>query len=154
VHPLDPLRSAAGAWRATYQLRDPGHALSVDSESRATVVPIVGERFVRIDYSWGDRGRPQEGSLLVGCQAASGLLTVAWIDTWHNGDWIMMSTGRAEPEGALNGRGGYAAPPGPDWGWQTEIRASVDRLQVVMFNVDPDGREELAVNADYRKAPE
>lgn len=89
MHALDPLCSAAGTWRATYQLRDPANNLSSDSESRATVTPILGGRF--------------------------------------------------------------SAPPGPDWGWRTEIRATAARLQIVMFNVDPDSRETLAVTADYAR---
>ena len=149
MHALNPLRAAAGPWRAVYQLRDPAHALSSDSESRATVAPILGGRFVRIDYTWSDKGKPQEGSLLAGYEVATGLVTVAWIDSWHNRDRIMGCTGRVEPDGSLNVRGSYSAPPGPDWGWRTEIRASASRLHIVMFNVDPNGREELAVNADY-----
>lgn len=148
---LDPLRAAAGTWQATYQLRDPENDLSSDSASRATVAPILGGRFVRIDYTWSDKERPQAGSLLVGWEAATGVVTVAWIDTWHNSDRIMVCTGRVEPDGSLNVRGSYAAPPGPDWGWRTEIRVSANRLHLVMFNVDPNGREELAVNADYAR---
>lgn len=149
MHPLDPLRAAAGAWRATYQLRDPEHHLSADSESRAIVTPVLGGRFIRIDYTWSDKGKPQEGSLLAGYEAITGIVTVAWIDSWHNSDRIMVCTGRAEPDGALNVLGSYGAPPGPDWGWRTQVHAGADRLHIVMFNVHPDGREELAVNADY-----
>jgi hypothetical protein len=151
MHALDPLCSAAGTWRATYQLRDPANNLSSDSESRATVTPILGGRFVRIDYTWSDKGKPQEGSLLAGYEAITGIVTVAWIDSWHNSDRIMVCTGRVEPDGSLNVRGSYSAPPGPDWGWRTEIRATAARLQIVMFNVDPDSRETLAVTADYAR---
>jgi hypothetical protein len=54
MHPLNDLRSAAGTWRATYQLRDPANTLSSDSESRATVTPILGGRedlAVNADYA-------------------------------------------------------------------------------------------------------
>ena len=34
--------------------------------STATVTPVLGGRFIRVDYTWGYQGRPQEGSLLVG----------------------------------------------------------------------------------------
>jgi hypothetical protein len=46
--------------------------------------------------------------------------------------------------------GSYAAPPGPDWGWRIEIAAEQCKaLRLVMFNIWPDGKEELAVEAAY-----
>lgn len=45
-----------------------------------------------------------------------------------------------------------AAPPGPDWGWRTRLSAAPGTLSMVMFNVTPDGHEELAVDAQYRPA--
>jgi len=45
-------------------------------------------------------------------------------------------------------RGSYAAPPGPDWGWRTVIEIpDDDSFRMVMYNVSPEGKEELAVNA-------
>jgi hypothetical protein len=142
---------APGTWRATYALRDPGNTLSCDSESEATVTPVLGGRFVRLDYTWSFKGAPQEGSLLVGVEQASGVATVAWIDSFHNGDRLMPCTGRAEA-GVVDVRGTYAAPPGPDWGWRTRLSATPGTLSMVMFNITPDGHEELAVDAQYRRA--
>ena len=81
-----------GAWRATYSLRgDP--SFDGDSPSDAVVTPLLGGRFVRIDYTWSDRGKPQAGEMLIGFESAPGLVTVVWIDSWHNGVRMLISTG-------------------------------------------------------------
>jgi hypothetical protein len=44
--------------------------------------------------------------------------------------------------GAVLVRGSYGVPPGPDWGWT---------IRVVMHNIWPNGREDLAVEATYTR---
>jgi hypothetical protein len=44
---LDRLSALAGDWRATYQLRGDA-SFETDSATSATVVPMLGGRFVRI----------------------------------------------------------------------------------------------------------
>lgn len=149
---LAPFIRAAGRWHATYKLRDPATSLSCDSESRATVTPMLAGRFVRLDYTWAYEGQSQDGSLLVGHEPATGVVTLAWIDSFHNSDRMMICTGTVDTDGTLNVRGGYAAPPGPDWGWRTRLRATGDHLSMVMFNITPDGQEERAVDAEYLRA--
>ncbi len=148
---LDDLLNAAGSWQATYKLRDPGNLISGDSDSIAHVHRVLGGRFVRLDYSWADKGQPQEGSLLVGWEKVSGGVTMVWIDTWHNSDRIMVLTGTVADDGTLVARGSYNAAPGPDWGWRTQLFATEDVVSLVMFNVSPEGAEELAVHAQYRR---
>ena len=149
---LDQLLNAVGTWRATYKLRDPANTISGDSHSTARVAAVLGGRFVRIDYTWSDQGAPQGGSLLVGWEEASGAVTMVWIDTWHNSDRIMVLAGVAGDDGTLDARGSYPAPPGPDWGWRTQLFATEDVLSMVMFNVSPEAGEELAVDAQYVRA--
>jgi hypothetical protein len=148
---LDRFLGAAGRWRATYKLRDPGNTLSHDSDSTATVTPVLNGRFVRIDYRWAFKGTPHEGSLLVGC-ADDGAVTMPWIDSFHNGHHIMVSTGRVTPEGELDVRGTYEVPGHPAWGWRTVLSASDDTVSIVMYNVTPEGEEHLAVDAQYSRA--
>ena len=148
---LDSLKACAGRWVGTSRLQDPHMNLADASPSTATVTPVLNGRFVRLDYTWAYRGDPQEGSYLIGHDSAAGEVTAHWADTWHMADKVMACRGRAEPGGALSLRGSYAAPPGPDWGWRTVITASDGALRVVMYNVTPDGQEDLAVEAEYRR---
>jgi hypothetical protein len=68
-------------------------------------------------------------------------------------DKVMTCEGPASDAGSLDVRGSYAAPPGPDWGWRTVIETGEeDSLQMLMYNVTPDGQEVPAVDAVYRRA--
>ena len=85
------------------------------------MTPVLGGRFVRLDYTWGYQGKPQEGSLLVGFDPQSGEVSGHWIDTWHMGRLVLSLRREAAASGTIAVRGSYAAPPGPDWGWRIEI---------------------------------
>ena len=146
---LQIFASWQGSWTGTSRLEDPHSNLREESPSTATVLPILGGRFGRLDYTWAYRGQPQEGSMLVGLDGQTGELSLHWIDSWHMNDKIMVCVGRVDDSGAINVKGSYAAPPGPDWGWRIVITTTDGSLGVVMNNIWPDGREELAVEAFY-----
>jgi hypothetical protein len=62
----------------------------------------------------------------------------------------MACDGPGPKKATISVRGSYAAPPGPDWGWRIEITPDNNRkLRIVMFNIQPDGQEALAVEASY-----
>jgi hypothetical protein len=50
----------------------PEHRQPEESPSTVTVTPTLGGRFVRVDYTWGYQGKPQEGSVLIGFDPKSG----------------------------------------------------------------------------------
>ena len=115
--------------------------------------PLLGGRFVRLDYTWSYQGTPQEGSLLVGFQSGPGRATIHWIDAWHMADGVLACEGAVEPDGTIAVRGSYAVPPGPDWGWRIAIRpGDGSALAIVMHNVTPGGEEAVAVEATFRRA--
>jgi hypothetical protein len=155
---LEALAGLAGEWTATYQLRgDP--SFDSDTPSHATVTPILGGRFIRIDYTWDEddflqEKGPQQGSLQVGFEAelAPGVATVAWVDSWHNGPKMQVWPGRLLDTGGVDVRGVYSAPGDPEWGWRTVLEPAGDGWTMTMFNITPDGEEALAVRAEYRRA--
>jgi hypothetical protein len=155
---LDALAAKAGNWTATYALRgDP--SFECDTTTRATVTPLAGGRFVRIDYTWDEEDMlkengPQEGSLLVGFEdePAPGVATIAWIDGWHNGGRIMVSTGVLLESGGVDVRGSYPDKPEyAGWGWRTVHEPTNGGWSMTMYNMTPDGEEALAVSADYTR---
>ena len=149
---LDVLIASAGQWAGKNRLMDP-HTNSVDeSPGTAIVTPGLGDRSVRIDYTWAYHGSPQEGSLLIGYDASRGLITSQWIDSWHMGDKAIACEGPVVAGEPISVRGSYAAPAGPDLGWRIIVAIKDQRLQVAMHNITPDGREDLAVEAEYSRA--
>jgi hypothetical protein len=112
---------------------------------------MLDERFLRFDYSWSYHGQPQEGSLLMGGDPSSSSATAHWIDTWHMSHAVLACQGTATANGGLDLKGSYAAPPGPDWGWRIAVVPG-DELRIVMHNIWPEGKEELAVEAWYQRA--
>jgi hypothetical protein len=147
------LLSLAGQWAGTYRLIvDPAEPARVSS-STASVAPVAGARFVRLDYDWEEKGRRQDGSLLVGYEKERGIVTAVWVDSWHMGNKLMVCEGTVEAGGTVEVQGSYEAPPGPDWGWRTVFGPGPDgTLRLVMYNVSPDEKEDLAVEAVYHRA--
>jgi hypothetical protein len=151
VNPLDPLIAAAGNWRGSNTLQDPQTGGPDESPSTAVVTPVLGGRFVRVDYTWAYHGQPQEGSLLVGHEPELGRLSGYWIDTWHMGWLAMLCAGTPAADGSIAVRGYYAAPPGPDWGWRISIAISGNTLKITHTNIDPEGQEGFAADASYSR---
>jgi len=148
---FEKLAGSSGTWVGRYTLQDPMNNIADDSESSLTVVPVLGGRFVRLDYNWAYHGERQEGSMLLGRNPKSGDVTAHWIDTWHNGTGAMACTGKDSNSETLEVRGSYPAPPGPDWRWRTLISPSGDSFDIVMYNVWPEGKEERAADMRYKR---
>lgn len=149
---LEQLITRAGDWRGTNMLQDPEMGLQPETtDSTLTIAPVLDGRFVRLDYTWSYKGAPHAGSMLVGHQKKAGVVTLHWIDSWHNGEKGMPMEGAAG-DGPIDVRGSYAVPNAPPWGWRIRIDPSGDVLHIRMDNVSPEGEEYLAVEAEYRKA--
>lgn len=150
------LIACAGRWKGTSTLSDPEYGIDEVAATTADVVPLLGGRFVRIDYTWSYRGEPQEGMLLIGADPARARWTTHWIDSWHMGHLVMACDGPAgggvAASGSVSVRGSYAAPPGPDWGWRIDVTPGPDALLVAMYNISPDGPETLAVESRYTRS--
>lgn len=131
---------------------DPDAGTLIASQSTAIVTQLANGKFIRIDYTWSHEGQPHDGSCLIGHVEKSGEVTAHWIDSFHMGNGLLASTGTADENGVISVLGSYVAPPGPDWGWRTIITPDGDRLRIVMNNIWPEGREDLAVDASYTRA--
>jgi hypothetical protein len=150
---LDVLSGCAGTWRGTNRLQVFPEEPADESPSNLTVTPVLRGRFVRIDQKWSRQGSPQEGSVLIGCDPDSRTATAHWIDTFHMGHKVLVCNGVFAEDGTLDVRGSYAVPPGPDWGWRITVAATAkNEFEILMYNIDPTGKEDLAVRARYTRA--
>jgi hypothetical protein len=90
--------------------------------------------------------------LLIGYEVNAGVFTGQWIDTWHMGDKVMTCRSSAERRDLLSLLGSFEAPPGPDWGWRTDlVLADPETLIMRMYTLSPDNDETLAVEAHYTR---
>ncbi|HEX7003558.1 MAG TPA: DUF1579 family protein [Trueperaceae bacterium] len=146
---LEPLIDLVGRWQGQSTLQDPLQGVADESESKLVVSPLLGGRFVSLDYDWSYQDQPQEGSLLLGYEPASQPVTAHWIDSWHMGRGVMACRGSARG-GKYAVTGSYSVPGGEPWGWRIELEAGPG-LHLIMYNITPQGEEGLAVEASYFK---
>jgi hypothetical protein len=148
------LKELTGTWQGMYQLQDPFSNLAIDSVSTATITPILGGRFVRLDYTWEYDNQPQEGSILWGYEGDTDTITAHWMDSWHMSDKVMVCRESKHDRSMISVLGRYSAPPGPDWGWRTTVEATDEppTFQMTMYNIKPEGQEDLAVRVVYTRA--
>lgn len=149
MNPIEILAPLAGRWRGTSHLfLEPGSP-GRPSPSTAAVTPVARGKFVRLDYTW-EEGGPQEGSYLFGFEKKRNRTTAAFVDSWHMSDVAMVCEGDPA-EGRVDVLGHYAAPPGPDWGWRTTLAPEGSGFRLRMFNLSPEGQEDLAVDCLYER---
>jgi hypothetical protein len=146
---FESLKACHGRWHGLYRLYLTPNDPVQESGTTAVVSPAAKSRLARLDYTWVVDGQEQEGSLLVGFETGLGQVSAAWIDSWHNGERMMICQGGLTGQG-VEFTGSYPAPSGPDWGWRTVLAASPGReLRMTMYNLTPDGQAFLAVEAVY-----
>lgn len=149
---LDSLLMLVGNWAGKNRLQDPASGLLDVSDSSLSVTPVLKGRFVRMDYTWSYRGYPQEGSFLHGFDKITKEASAYWIDSFHMGEKGMNLQGSVDLEGVFHFFGSDKAPYGPDWGWRTVISPASRHFRLVSYNISPTGKEDLAIESDYRKS--
>ena len=148
----EPLAALVGRWTGTMRLWMSPAEPAQQSDSTATVSLAARGRFLSLEYTWSEEGVPQAGQILIGHEPRSGAVTAVWIDSWHMGDKMMICQGSLGPDGAVTLRGAYAAPPGPDWGWQIRLAPTPrGTFEIVMYNVTPEGKAQVAVEVGYSR---
>ncbi|MCI0338470.1 MAG: DUF1579 domain-containing protein [Acidobacteria bacterium] len=143
-----------GDWKGNNLLRTswltpPEHL----SSSNLSVAQVANGKFLTFTYTWSHEDIAHEGLLVLAYNNEQNVATAAWVDSWHMSSKIMPYRGTIDQLGVIDLLGSYEAPPGPDWGWRIIIApASGNDLQITMFNISPEGVEDLAVKADYKPA--
>jgi hypothetical protein len=134
-----------GGWRGVNRLRLMPTDEYKESVAGATV-GVTAKGFVSIAYTWSEGDEPQDGLLLLGATSDPEGATAVWVDSWHSGASWMDLSGPIE-EGVARLAGSYAAPTGPDWGWQIHVEPAARRI--AMYNVVPGSDPYEAVEIAY-----
>jgi hypothetical protein len=147
------LADLVGEWKGTNRLHASWMPQPLQvSDAKATVGSKMNGQFLSIEYTWSFENKPQEGMLLLGCDPKSDAVQAVWTDSWHSKDVLMLCSGRRDADGKVSVFGHYTVPEHPDWGWRTEIIRKPGSFRYVMYNVSPDGEEEIAVETDFEPA--
>jgi hypothetical protein len=104
-------------------------------------------RFLTLRYDWTFDAESQEGFLLIGFNSRDSVALASFGDSWHMGDGLMGCRGDVSPLG-VSVKGSYPVKGSPDWGWRIDVNAAAD-LRVVMYNLQPDGTEDLGFELIY-----
>ena len=148
---LEAFLAGPRIWTGTSTLKDPANGVDTPSASSATIAPALHDKFVRIGYTWSYGGTAHEGLIMIAHDPKSAACQLYWGDPFHMGRSIMTLHGTIEAA-SLSAKGSYAAPPGPDWGWRIDVSATADSLRITMYNITPEGDEDLAVRAEYTQS--
>jgi len=153
MHVRAQLNELSGEWTGVNRLWFSPDEPVRQSESTASITLAARDTCAIIRYTWADEGKPHEGVLMVRVAAKSSDIDVVWTDSWHMSHQFMVCRREDDSQGRVSARGSYAAPPGPDWGWRIVVASdAAEHLQIVMYNISPDGDEMLAVDATYSRA--
>jgi Protein of unknown function (DUF1579) len=146
------LARMAGDWEGTYQLWFEPDKLAGSGTQRGSIRTALGGRFLLHEYQGSCNGDAFSGIALYGHHIDERSWESAWIDSFHTGTAMMFSTAPVQDArfGVLGSYGDGQTPPGPRWGWRTEIeQPDEDHLVIVMTNITPQGEEAKAVEVRY-----
>lgn len=122
-----------------------------ESDSLAIAKMAANEKFLKIEYDWIYEDKAQEGLLLIGSEKDSNEVKAFWIDSWHMSDKFMTCDGIFSGNSILM-KGFYEVPNHPDWGWRIDVHFENENFfKIEMYNVSPEGEEDLAVEAEYSR---
>lgn len=121
------------------------------SASKLTAKKAIGEKFLALEYTWEYENKAHQGFILLGFDSKEEIVRASWADSWHSSDRPMPLVGKINEQNAIELFGTYQVPNHPDWGWKINIAPATAAMQITMYNVTPEGEEDLAVKAAYKK---
>ena len=141
-----------GVWAGENLLR-PSWETPSDFKSRSelTAANAVRDKFLTVNYQWSHEDTPHEGLLLIGFDADTKTVNAAWVDSRHSNTTPLILSGKISEQKSIDVRGTYQIQNRPDWGWRIVITPAENDLRMTMYNITPEGVEDLAVQAVYQR---
>ena len=121
------------------------------SDSMLTATRAVGDKFLMIDYTWNHEDAAHAGLLLIGFDKEREIVNATWADSWHSSVKPLALAGKINEQGVIDLHGSFEVPNSADWLWRIVVTPATETLQIVMYNGSPEGVEDLAVQAEYRR---
>lgn len=120
------------------------------SLSELTARTAVRDKFLTFNYTWEHEDTAHESFLLLGYDSKQEIFNGAWVDSWHMNVKPLILSGKVNEQGEIDLRGNYEVPGHPDWGWRIVIGTKESNLLIKMYNISPEGEEDLAVQSNYK----
>lgn len=126
----------------------PGNRSETDCASTLRIVS-VNDEFLALEYTWDYEGKTERGSMIVATSERRNETTIGWSDSWHQNSAVMLLVGPSIDK--VSCKGTYHVHGMPDWHWRIELEPLGDEFLFRMFNISPEGNEELAVDGRYTR---
>ena len=147
------LQTLVGNWSGITKTWFEPNVLADESSSEAVISALLDSRFISLDYHGSLADKPFEGKMIIGFDLPYQRFTSSWIDSFHMGTQIMLSSGEAAPNG-FSVLGSYGSPEYGDqpWGWRTALAiVTENEFVLTAYNISPDGEESKATETIYKR---
>jgi Protein of unknown function (DUF1579) len=143
-------KKLAGEWNGSNRLFMSADEPGTESISTASVGFEVNEKFLKINYDWVYEGKKQTGLMLF-CFAKDSNITSVWVDSFHQSGAFMNCIGTLEND-KISVKSNYTQPEYADWAWRTTVEPiGENSFNFTMYNVSPDGNEDIAVESKFER---
>ena len=142
----EALVSLAGHYKGTTRtFLEPG-APPLESEDSLYVEPMLGGRFIRLQWFGKVGDKPRQGEMVLGFHRDAGEHELSWVDTFHTGTATLSFHGKASQ--GISVRGSYTAGQ-ERWGFGFTFTLNGEVLEMRAINVSPAGEEYRAIETDW-----
>ena len=142
----------AGEWSGTTRTWFEPDKLADESEWEADIYTMLGDTYMRYEYTGKLQGETFEGKATFGYNSITKQFQMAWIDSFHQNNGIMFCQGEKSLAGFSVLGSWLPAEGSAPWGWRTEFTlVDADHLTIRAYNVTPNGEESLGIETIYTR---